>query len=121
LKISRTWAMPSSDTFDVKPIGELVKRYLAESQISIDPFARNKRWATFTNDLNPKTEAEYHLDVLDFLQLLCDKQVRADLVLFDPPYSPRQMKEGYAGFGIDKLSMKERTLNVRGSGVMKRD
>lgn len=36
------------------PIGEMVQRYLKAAKISCDPFARNKRWATYTNDLNPK-------------------------------------------------------------------
>lgn len=62
--------MPSADTFSVKPIGEFVRRYLAASTVSIDPFARNKRWATHTNDLNPKTGAEYHMDAEAFLKHL---------------------------------------------------
>lgn len=53
-KFSRVWAMPNSDTFSVRPIGEFVHRYLCRSASSVDPFARNKDWATQTNDLNPK-------------------------------------------------------------------
>ncbi len=87
----------------VKPIGALVKKYLTSAGISIDPFARNKRWATYTNDLNPQTEAEYHLDALDFLEMLKQEKVKADVIIFDPPYSPRQVKECYAGIGIDKV------------------
>lgn len=68
--INRVWAMPSADTFDIAPIGDLVKRYLSQSKISIDPFARNKRWATYTNDLNPITDAEYHMMASDFLKML---------------------------------------------------
>lgn len=97
--ISRTWAMPNSDTFSVKPIGEFVKKYLADSKISVDPFSRNKRWATYTNDLNPETLAEYHLDALEFLDGLAEQGVIADLVIFDPPYSPRQLAECYKQVG----------------------
>lgn len=100
MRMTRVWAMPSADTFDVPPIGEFVKRYLRESKVSVDPFARNKRWATYTNDLNPDTIAEYHIDALDFLKMLCDRGVRADLIIFDPPYSPRQIKECYDGIGL---------------------
>lgn len=64
MNMRRVWAMPSPDTFSCQPIGHLVKRYLAKSQVSVDPFARNKRWATYTNDLNPDTAAEYHNDIL---------------------------------------------------------
>ena len=91
--------MPSADTFDVPPIGELVKRYLRESKVSVDPFARNKRWAQFTNDLNPNTAAEYHMDAEAFCVMLAERGVVADLVIIDPPYSPRQVKESYDSFG----------------------
>lgn len=92
--------MPSADTFSVKPIGEFVKRYLAQSKVSIDPFARNKRWATHTNDLNPETAAEYHLEAQDFLAHLKAQGVTADLAIFDPPYSITQVSLAYKGFGL---------------------
>jgi len=92
--------MPNKDTFDIPPIRDFVKRYLAQSKISIDPFARNKRWATYTNDLNPKTAAEYHLDAEEFLRMLADKSTVSDLIICDPPYSPRQVKECYDSIGL---------------------
>lgn len=103
---SRQWAMPNADTFSVKPIGDFVQRYLKESVVSVDPFARNKRWATHTNDLNPATEAEHHLDAEEFLKLLASQAVVVDLVLFDPPYSPRQISECYKQIGRE-VGMKE--------------
>ena len=57
--------MPNKDTFSVAPIGAFVKKYLAQSRVSVDPFARNKAWATYTNDLNPSTSAQRHLDAED--------------------------------------------------------
>lgn len=99
ITFSRIWSMPSADTFDIPPIGELVKRYLRASHISIDPFARNKRWATYTNDINPNTAAEYHMDAEDFCKMLFKRGIIADLIIFDPPYSPSQIKECYEGFG----------------------
>jgi hypothetical protein len=95
--ISREWAMPSADTFTIKPLGEIVKKYLAG--VSVDPFARNNDWATYTNDLNPETSAQYHMDAVGFLNMLAGKGVKADVILFDPPYSSRQVKEVYAGIG----------------------
>jgi hypothetical protein len=100
--------MPTRDTFDCVPIGRFVQKYLDVSHISIDPFARNKRWATYTNDLNPDTKAEYHLDALDFLRKLKDDGVTADLVIFDPPYSLRQITEVYDEVG-KKMSKREST------------
>lgn len=99
MQMSRTWAMPNHDTFSVKPIGEFVRRYLAASTISIDPFARNKDWFTHTNDLNPATTAQHHMDAIDFLHKMAADGVKADLIIFDPPYSPRQITECYASIG----------------------
>lgn len=93
--------MPNSNTFDVKPIGDFVRRYLAESKISVDPFSRDKRWATHTNDLDPTTKAESHEDAEKFVQRLAEEGTLADLVIFDPPYSPRQMSECYKKVGIE--------------------
>lgn len=99
MQIDRTWAMPNSDTFSVPPIGAFVKKYLNNSKISVDPFARNKEWATYTNDLNVETSAQYHLDALEFLKILSNQNIKADLVIFDPPYSPRQLAECYKQIG----------------------
>jgi hypothetical protein len=97
--IRRVWAMPNADTFDIRPIAEFVKLRLATSHVSVDPFARNKRWATHTNDLNPNTSAEHHMDATEFMEMLAGRDVRADLVIIDPPYSPRQVKECYDSIG----------------------
>ena len=98
--------MPSEDTFSVLPIGNFVRRYLAGSKISVDPFSRNKRWATHTNDLNPQTRAQHHMDAEKFLRMLAAKGVKADLIIFDPPYSPRQISECYKAVGLE-VGMKE--------------
>lgn len=94
----RIWQMPSADTFDVPAMGALVKKHLRG--VSVDPFARNKRWATYTNDLSTATSAEYHMHAIDFLNMLGDRGVIADVVIFDPPYSSRQMVECYASVGL---------------------
>lgn len=99
IPMRRVFAMPSKNTFDVPPIRALVRKYLYRSTVSVDPFARNTGLTTYTNDLNAETSAEYHLDALEFLRLLVGRNVRADLVLFDPPYSRRQVQEVYQGIG----------------------
>lgn len=99
MKFSREWAMPNSETFSIPCIKGFVDRYLSKSKVSVDPFARNNQWATHTNDLNTFTNAACHLDVLDFLKMLKCKSVKADLVIFDPPYSPRQISECYQSIG----------------------
>lgn len=98
---SRVFAMPNADTFSVPPIGAFVRRYLSASNRSVDPFARDKRWATFTNDLNPATGAEFHMDAEAFCKMLAEGGETVDLALFDPPYSPRQISECYKGIGME--------------------
>lgn len=101
IAFSREWAMPSGDTFTVPPIGEFVRKYLAQSKISVDPFARNNQWATFTNDLSRNTLAERHMDAPDFLAKLVTEGVKdIDLAIIDPPYSPRQVAEHYRSIGL---------------------
>lgn len=93
--------MPNADTFSIPQIAGFVQKYLLKSKVSIDPFARNKRWATHTNDLNPETAAQHHLDAGDFLKLMAEQEVKADLMIFDPPYSPRQISECYKSIGLE--------------------
>lgn len=113
ITMNRVWAMPSANTLTIKPIRELVKRYLYDSKVSVDPFARNCRWATYTNDLNPDTAAEYHLEAQEFLAMLLEKGIKADVGLFDPPYSPRQVEEVYAGIGRTVTQADTQMVDIR--------
>ena len=96
IKINREWAMPNSNTFSIKPIRELIERYL--SGTIIDPFANQNKLATITNDLDPQYDTDYHMDATEFLKILDDNS--ADVVLWDPPYSPRQIMECYKKFNM---------------------
>lgn len=95
--INRTWAMPNKHTFDIKPIGELIARYLTDDLMSIDPFANKNRLAKICNDLDPQYNTEFQCDALFFLKGFYDSDI--DLVLYDPPYSPRQVSECYKSLG----------------------
>jgi len=97
VRIEREWAMPNKATFSIKPIGRFIEEEIEGCEVIIDPFARNAKIATVTNDLNPECDSDYHLDALDFLNNFEDASV--DGVLFDPPYSLRQLKECYDGVG----------------------
>lgn len=101
MKIERKWAMPNKWTFKIKPINELLEEELGSGMfiegLWLDPFAGQYSPAQIKNDLNPKMPTKYHLEALEFLQQQKDNSV--DGVLFDPPYSPRQVKEMYEGFG----------------------
>ena len=102
MNISREWAMPNHQTFKVKPIDVFIRKHIPSFEelkgIIIDPFAhRPSEYRAVTNDINPKSNVQYHLDALDFLKLYDDNSI--GVVLFDPPYSPRQLKECYDDMG----------------------
>ena len=94
---SRIWEMPNSNTFDIKCIKRLIYRYHKNEYLSIDPFANKNRIAKITNDLDPVMKANYCIDALDFLKQFGNESI--DFVLYDPPYSPRQVSECYKKLG----------------------
>lgn len=95
IRIGRVWAMPNSNTFSIQPIRQIIDKY--KHGVVVDPFANTNKIATITNDLNPDYDTDYHMDATDFLMMLEDESV--DTVLYDPPYSPRQVSECYKKFG----------------------
>jgi len=98
LVMERSWNMPNKNTFEIKSIRELLKDELKGGLI-IDPFANRNNYGHITNDLNEKYDTDFHMDALDFLRMFPDESV--DVVLFDPPYSPRQVKEAYESVGLN--------------------
>jgi len=64
------------------------KTKFGDKNVIVDPFARNCKWGTITNDLDINTDAIHHMDALEFLKTIRNNSV--DYVLFDPPFSQRQ-------------------------------
>ena len=100
--ITREWSMPNSRTFKIKPIKNIIERYqeeLVSNSLVLDPFSNQnividrERLNLITNDIDPQYDTDYSLDALDFLKMFSNESV--DLVLYDPPYSPRQVSEVY--------------------------
>lgn len=95
--------MPSAHTFTIRPIAELLCEEgasgLMKSGIWCDPFCGLNSPADETNDLNPGIPVKYHLPALEFLKKWPDSSF--DGVLYDPPYSPRQVKECYDNIDIE--------------------
>jgi len=96
MDIKRIWAMPNRNTFSVPPIGDIVRKYTHGK--SIDPFANKNKFAMITNDLDTDYSTDHHMDALDFLKMFDDEDI--DTVLYDPPYSPRQVSEVYTRLGM---------------------
>lgn len=81
IKLERAWAMPNKNTFDIAPIKKMLEEEIDNDLLWIDPFA------------------DYHMDALEFLKTFNDCSV--DGVLYDPPYSPRQISECYKNIGLE--------------------
>jgi len=88
--------MPNKNTFFIKPIAELLGKYI--SGISIDPFANSNKLASITNDIDNNYNTDFNMDALEFLHTFDSDSI--DVVLFDPPYSPRQVSECYKKMGL---------------------
>lgn len=106
MKIERVWAMPNKWTFTIKPIKQLLDKYVGSGMLInglwCDPFAGENSPAQETNDLNPDRPTKYHFDAIDFLKQFPDDYF--DGVLYDPPYSVRQVAECYKGVGKNVTS-----------------
>lgn len=94
--MDRYWSMPSKNTFEMKPALDLIMRY--RHGLTIDPFANRSKLADITNDLDPQYDTDYHLDAERFLMGFPDESV--DTVLYDPPFSSRQVSECYKKLGM---------------------
>jgi len=97
MRIERIWAMPNKWTFTIKPIKELLEEEVTDG-LWCDPFAGKNSPAQIKNDLNPEMDTTHHLEALDFLKLM--ETEKFDGVLYDPPYSPRQVKECYDSIAL---------------------
>ena len=81
IRIERVWAMPNKRTFQIPPIKKLIEEEILSNrwgQLCVDPFP-----------------FEYKEDATTYLQTI----EKTPYGLFDPPYSPRQLKECYKGKG----------------------
>jgi len=93
--------MPNAWTFKIKPIYELIKKYHKENEDWIDPFAGNFSPAKWTNDWHPERNSRFHFDANEFADT-CELHTGRPLfdgILFDPPYSNRQISEHYKTVG----------------------
>ena len=118
----------TNSPFNMPVVQKLIKKTI--SQIAgknkiriIDPFAREYRQPgciTISNDLNPKIDAMYNLEMNDFGELMYEKLLQGeidqvDLVFHDPPYSLRQLKDHYDDIGAHLKQWQ--THNMWGRGL----
>lgn len=96
---TRVWAMPNHQTFKIKPIKTLLEKYVVTGFNWVDPFAGANSPAKLTNDHNPAMPTKYHMEAVDFCKKIKHK-LGFSGILFDPPYSFRQISEHYKHIGM---------------------
>ena len=94
---AREFSMPSRHTFSMPPVERLLDKWLDGQEVIVDPFAGQSARGTITNDLSLNSPAQSHMLADGFVEQF---DVIADAVLFDPPYSPRQISECYQQVGM---------------------
>lgn len=114
VKFTRVWAMPNHQTFKIPAIKRLLDRYVVANRWRkkgedwADPFCGDNSPAWRKNDHNPERggPAAKHMEALEFVKdLKRIYSVRPHTmsklvgVLFDPPYSFRQISEHYKQLG----------------------
>lgn len=95
MNIERKWSMPSKNTFNLPMVKELIDKY-KRNGIIIKPF-ENKVF-TFNTDINSENYSmDHNMDAMDFLHIFQDNSV--EMVLFEPPFSPKQISNYYKKMG----------------------
>ena len=95
IQFSREFAMASAWTFEIPPVRKLLDRYVGTGTGWADPFAGKNIRAEWSNDMGGGP-ASSHLEAEAFAKTLPNGIAG---VLFDPPYSKRQISEHYKGMG----------------------
>ena len=97
MTINKVRANSNKWTFKIKSIKKLLDRYIKNAENWVDPFAGKHSPVRNTNDHNPEMPTKYHLEAEEFC-----KKIKGsfDGVLFDPPYSYRQVSEHYKFLGM---------------------
>jgi hypothetical protein len=87
---------PNKYTFGIVAVRDFLRLHM-DGGMWADPFAGCLSPAQLTNDIDPSVPSKYHMDAREFALSLPDGSL--DGVLFDPPYSPRQISECYSALG----------------------
>lgn len=93
MKITRVWAMPNKWTFKIKPIKELLLKYVGDGVGWADPFAGETVCTEFRNNFDTT-----RVDARDYLREVL-KLNSLKGILLDPPYSYRQLFKTYKNGG----------------------
>jgi len=98
----RVWSMPNASTFKMKPVRELIARFIGSGIGWADPFCGVEKMVQYTNDIDPESPADDHEDARDWMERFASGTLSG--VLLDPPYSHHQAVEMYKGRRCNSLT-----------------
>ena len=115
MKFSYAMTKITSEPFSMPKVRKILDQVINQATreldfgmpLIVDPFARSSfltlgNHNTITNDLDPQfTHCDYNLTAHEFAVEIKGSGVEIDVLVFDPPYSLRQVKECYEGIGKD--------------------
>tara|TARA_R100000700_G_C3175611_1_gene150487 strand:+ start:2278 stop:2904 length:627 start_codon:yes stop_codon:yes gene_type:complete len=137
MKINHVITNVTNTPFDNKHVRALIDKYVRRSFVKgyqtpwlVDPFARESlsskhgdyRHLSISNDLNPSMPTDYHMEANEFLVMLSERvksyRFSCQLLLFDPPYTLRMLKDHYIDehMPIDDMIPLWQTQNMWGKG-----
>jgi hypothetical protein len=107
IKLSYAFARASAWTFQIPPVKALVTKYVGDGKGWVDPFAGSSVLAEFRNDMNTSRNTPWHMEAQKFCQEILPTLPTDGFkgILFDPPYSYRQVSEHYKLCGSKASSM----------------
>ncbi len=99
--IDRQWHMPGKETFKMKPIKELLNRYVPKNNDNswVNPFSGKSILCEHNNDINPDINPN-GMDAAVYVKKLGKKKFPG--FLFDPPFSLNQATTLYNQFHKEK-------------------
>jgi len=101
MRIDRTWGKYHFDTYDIRPIRNLIRQEMTDG-LWLDPFGTPHSPTLVSNEFDADRSDGHNWDAVTFLKLFDDASV--DGVLYNPPYDPILIKVYYAGHGFVKPS-----------------
>jgi len=116
--ITRKWAIPNKNTFQIQPIKELIEKYYQPNELWLNPFANTSKYG-ITNDIDPDFDTDYNLDATDFLKLFEDNSI--DGILYDPPFCYDEQTEIFTKKGwapIKEVSINDEVATLTDEGDM---
>ena len=101
--MNRVFARANAWTFEIKAIRELLNKYVGDGKGWADPFAGKSTLCEYRNDMNPERKQPYMMEAVVFAKHLKQQGIELNGVVFDPPYSYRQVSEHYKQVGLVTL------------------